>query len=144
MEKLCNALSEIHLRYVVTLSVSTPTIMPCVINWEGKLSHFETRACWFKSFLEHFQNSGGSCDEKCNFYFVFAHRLLLLSCINNWCKVPSFALKPSPAPMKKFAERTSKWFQVPCRWMIYAIFLWNKFLDDNMESFQEKLVTRKF
>lgn len=49
MEKLCNILSEIHLRFAVTLSVSTPTTkhLSCRID-SGE--RFASIGCWFNVF----------------------------------------------------------------------------------------------
>lgn len=81
MEKLCNALSEIHLYSVVTLSASTPTVRAVCRRLSREIIAFRFECCWLTSFLEHFPSV--EWNENCNFRFISTHRLLLRSCINN-------------------------------------------------------------
>lgn len=90
MEKLCNVLSEIHLRSVVTFSVSTPTTAEYLSTSIGLRNYRISIGCWFKVFPCTFPVCRRIEGWECNFSPRSTHKKLAFSCINYWCKVASF------------------------------------------------------
>lgn len=73
MEKLCNVLSEIHLRSVVTFSVSTPTTAEYLSTSIGLRNYRISIGCWFKVFPCTFPVCRRTEGWECNFFVPAQH-----------------------------------------------------------------------